>query len=440
MTTSLSTSGAPRIPAGDAADHEVRKHLPRNFLAHSIEGGLYMGGMTFLSASIVGPKMVEALGGPAWLTAAMPQILTAGYLIPPLLTAHWMERLVRFHPLLLTLGFFQRIVYLIAGAVLFWGFRGNPAVLVAAAALAPLISGMVAGSGITAWQEFVANAIPPHRRSSVWATRNAICCLIGLGAGAVVLKVLDAFPGPRGYGLLHLTTFAFLTLSYIAFACTREIPNPRPRPGRAAGVGETLADIWAIVRTDRRFRLYLLSAAFNYGLFIMMPFMTIFTLNRLGWREGQMGWLLSGQMLGAIAGNLLAAWIGDRWGGRRVLLTARTMMLAVCLWMPWARTPAEFLGLFFLFGAGSYCNQVGHATLGMELCPLDRRIRYLASISGVGLVSMLTTWILSMLAWRGSGGSFLVVALLSAATVAISTEFLRGVVEPRHEATRNTTQ
>jgi len=115
-------------------------------------------------------------------------------------------------------------------------------------------------------------------------------------------------------------------------------------------------------------------------------------------------------------------------------------MLAVCLWMPWARTPAEFLGLFFLFGAGSYCNQVGHATLGMELCPLDRRIRYLASISGVGLVSMLTTWILSMLAWRGSGGSFLVVALLSAATVAISTEFLRGVVEPRHEATRNTTQ
>ena len=426
-----------------ACDHEVRKHLPRNFLAHGLDGGLFIGGMAFLSGAIVGPRMVQSLGGPAWLTTAMPQILAAGAMIPPLLTAPWIERLVRIRPLLLTLGVFQRLPFLIAGLLLWSGAGGNIGLLVAAVALCPLLSGLVAGSGHTAWQEFVANAIPPHRRSSVWATRNVISSVIGLAAGVVILNVLERFPGARGYGVLHLITFAFLVASYIAFTFTREIPNPRSRPHRTAGVGEVLADIPGIIRGDKRFGLYLLSRGFQTGMLIMIPFMSIFALNHLGWADSKLGWLLLGQMAGAITGNLFAAWVGDRWGGKRVLMISRAACLMVCLAMPWARTPGAFLALFFLFGVGHFCNQVGNLTLAVELCHLDRRVRYLTAVSGATLVSMAVTWALSTFTWQLSGESFTVVALCSAATVAISALLLAFVSEPRPKpvtetATRST--
>lgn len=436
--SSISTSSNPRAGTEALADHEVRKHLPRNFLAHGLDGGLFIGGMAFLSGAVVGPRMVQSLGGPAWLTAAMPQILAAGAMIPPLLTAPWIERLVRIRPLLLTLGIFQRLPFLIAGLLLLWGAGGNVAVLVAAVALCPLLSGLFAGSGHTAWQEFVANAIPPYRRSSVWATRNVISAVIGLAAGGVVLKVLDRYPGAPGYGILHLITFAFLVASYIAFTFTREIPNPRSRPHRAAGLGEVLADIPGILRADQRFRLYLISRGFQVGMLIMIPFMSIFALNTLGWADAKLGVLVLGQMAGAITGNLLAAWVGDRWGGKRVLMIARAACLVICLTMPWARTPAAFVALFFLFGVGHFCNQVGNLTLAIELCHLDRRIRYLAAISGATLVSMALTWGASTLTWQLSGENFTVVALCGAATVATSALLLAFVKEPRPQASTET--
>ncbi len=432
--SSISTSETPRTGRDALAEHEVRKHLPRNFLAHGLDGGLFIGGMAFLSGAVVAPKMMQSLGGPTWLTAAMPQILAAGAMIPPLLTAPWIERLVRIRPLLLTLGVFQRLPYLIVGLLLLlWGAGCPAGLLVAAVALCPLLSGLFAGSGHTAWQEFVANAIPPHRRSSVWATRNVISSVIGLAAGGAVLSVLDRFPGSRGYGVLHLITFAFLVASYIAFTFTREIPNPRSRPHRSAGLGEVLADIPGILHADKRFRLYLLSRGFQVGMLIMIPFMSIFALERLGWADSKLGVLVLGQMAGAITGNLLAAWVGDRWGGKRVLLISKGACLGVCLAMPWAQTPAAFFALFFLFGAGHFCNQVGNLTLAVELCHLDRRIRYLAAVSGTALISMAVTWALSTLLWQVSGGNFITVALAGAAAVAVSSLLLTFVQEPRSQ-------
>ena len=213
-------------PATLDHDQHVRKHLVHNYVAHGVEGGIYIGGLMFLSGAVVLPKMVQSLGGPDWLIAATPLILMAGYQLPSLLTAHLIERLERVRPLLLVLGVFQRLPYLVAAAVL-WLWADNWSQLaLTAVMLCPFLSGFIGGLGNTAWQELVANTIPPHRRSSLWATRNIISSLIGLAAGGIVLAVLNAYPGTGGYAILHLITFALLVVSYILTPGTSSPPAP----------------------------------------------------------------------------------------------------------------------------------------------------------------------------------------------------------------------
>ncbi|HEY1081569.1 MAG TPA: hypothetical protein VGE29_04865, partial [Prosthecobacter sp.] len=60
-----------------APQHPHSHAVRRNFICHCLEGGLYMGGTAFLAPETVLPKMVETLGGQAWIIAMMPVLLPA---------------------------------------------------------------------------------------------------------------------------------------------------------------------------------------------------------------------------------------------------------------------------------------------------------------------------------------------------------------------------
>ena len=45
---------------------EVARHLRRNYAAHSLEGGLFIGGVAFVHPQTVLPRIIERLGGPDW--------------------------------------------------------------------------------------------------------------------------------------------------------------------------------------------------------------------------------------------------------------------------------------------------------------------------------------------------------------------------------------
>jgi MFS family permease len=96
----------------------TRRLFWRNYLAHSLEGGLFMGALSFVSASTLLPTVVRSLRGPDWLISMMPVMMAVGALLPPVFTAHVIDRLRRYMPLLLVTGVFQRVPYLLAGLAL----------------------------------------------------------------------------------------------------------------------------------------------------------------------------------------------------------------------------------------------------------------------------------------------------------------------------------
>ncbi|MCX5682899.1 MAG: MFS transporter, partial [Planctomycetota bacterium] len=363
-------------------DGEVRRYFWRNYVAHAFDGGFFTGGLAFVDARTVLPTMVLSLGGPAWLISLMPVMFLVGAAIPPIFTAHLIDRLTRFHPILMTTGIFQRLPYLAAGIVLLAAAEGSKGVMLAAVALAPLVCGMACGSTVTGWLQLVMGTIPEGRRSSVMALRLALSGVIGLGAGWVVKAVLSAWPEATGYAILHFAAFGSLGLSYIAFGLLRETSTHRPVV-RPHGLRENLRAIPNLLRSAGNLRVYLVACALLNGIYIVVPFLAIHAQHVLNKPESYAGDLLIVQMAGIIAGNLAAALLGDRFGGKTVVVVAQTVFIVLVGWSIFAESDWALRTIFFLFGFAFTAGQVGTFTITMDICPAERRATHLAIISVV---------------------------------------------------------
>ena len=418
-----------------AHDHDnggVLRHVRHNFVVHALEGGLFLGGLTFVSGTTILPTIVQDLGGADWLVARVPILMWSGLLLVPVFTAHRIERLHRYMPLLLTTGVFQRLPFLAAGLALLYLVNTSRTLVLATVVLAPLFSGIVCGISLTAWQQLLLRTLPHQRRSVMLGIRYGISCAIGIGAGWVVKRVLETHPGAHGYGILHLCTFGMLVLGYILFAMVRETRLPPPADAHPRDLGENLRQIPRLVRSETRVKQYLVSRSLLSGIFILMPFLAIHARQTLGETESFLGELLIVQTIGAAAGNLVGGVVGARVGGKAVLMASQMAYLVLAPWSAVAGTPIEFYIIFLLFGFAQYTWHIGTMTLSLEICPLRQRSTYLAVISFACFASMFLASEVSSLVWTGPE-RFAHLAVLTTVTVALSLAFLFPLRDPRRD-------
>lgn len=417
-------------PPDDAFAPESLRHLRHNYVVHAVEGALFMGGLCFVSATTLLPTVVQSLGGPDWLVALTPILMLTGMLLPPLFMAHRIERLERYMPLLLVTSAIQRLPFLVAGLVLLVAAGSNPMLALVAVAAAPLVSGAAGGISLTAWQQLLLRTVPPTRRSSLFAIRYTLSGAVGLAAGWAVRVVLEAWPGPPGYGILHLCTFGFLVAGYAAFAMMREPPHRPPADVPPLGLAANLRGLPRLIVSAPSVRQYMLARSFMSGVFIVTPFLAIHARRVLGETESYLGLLVIVQTLGAMLGNAVGGLVGDRAGGKAVLLTSQVSFLALAGWSLVAATALEFHAIFLLFGFAFNTMNIGTMTVSLEICPARQRSTCLASISFVCLASTLAAMGTSALVWTGPE-RFGALAALTAASVAASLVLTVPMRDPR---------
>lgn len=379
---------APVPTTGFAEGRELR----RNLICHVLEGGLYIGGLSFVHGSTVLPRALEQLGAAPWLVALAPVLLGIGFISPGLFVAHRIERLESMRGWVVQLGVWQRLPYLLAGLALLSATQ-HPLLALPAVLLSPLVSGLIGGVAVNAWKEYVASAIPERLRASMWATRYVLGTVLGLGAGGVVSQVLARAPGPRGYAYLHLGTFVCLALSFVIFLGTSERPR-RSRPAQQS-FAEFVRGIPALVASDRRFQLFLWARIPVHAAYILVPFLGIHALGVLNKPDAYLGSLLTFNMLGSLVGFALAGYSGDRHGGKLSMLLAHGGWLAVAALTPFARESYQFQALFAMLGAALSLSAVGLSTLDLEITPLDRRVSFQAILGAFTLLGMVGSSLLS---------------------------------------------
>jgi MFS family permease len=401
--------------------------LRLNYWAHSVEGALFMGGLSFVNPHTVLPRMFQALEAPSFLIALAPSLLMIGFILPGLLVARHIETLPTLRPFVVRVGTWQRLPYLLSAlGLIFWPDSGLGLALVA---FAPLSSGLFGGVGVNAWKEYVASTIPERQRSSLWGIRFSIGALIGLAGGEVVRRVLDAHPGAYGYGLLHLGAALLLIASMLVFLLTHEGERTPRRPA-AGGVREALRELPALLRADASVRTYALSRVAFHGLFVLVPFLGLRALEVLGKPDSYLGELVVANTLGSLAGFFVGGYSGDRHGGKVSMVGAHAGLLALVAWAPFAGSDAAFLGVFALFGFALSLATVGSATLDLDIAPMERRPTYQAMLGLFALAGLLLSSLISTLL-QVTNAPFYVAATLTGASLTGSLYLLLSLAEPR---------
>ncbi len=417
--------------------NEVQRHLRRNFLTNGIEGGIYIGGVAFVQPESVITRMLQGLGAPDLLIALTPVLMFLGFVAPQAFMASRIERLKRMKPLVMICGFFQRLPFLVVGLLLIFMHQDlsvwGRLTIVAAA---PFLSGFFGGISLAAWQEYIAKTIPPQRRTSLWALRNIIAAVIGTSAGFVVKLVLDAYPGAFGLGMLHIIAWVFLMISYAVYAMSHETTLPPKRQDPRTGWLRFIREMPSILRDDRRLIDLVLSKFFGAGVFIMVPFLSIHSLDTLNKPESFLGVLVIAQMLGTIGGNVAGAIIGDSIGGKAVARVGTLGFVILALTATWAYLTWHFFAVWMIFGIVMSMQKTGIMTLSLEVAPIQKRVSYLTILGIVALPGMLLA-VLTSAYIRHYSDDFVFLAFPAAFGAALSLYFLLRVMEPRSDGTGN---
>ncbi len=413
----------------------VRRDMPRNYALHASEGAMFMIGMAFIGEADVLTVGAKAFGAPAWLIALMPILMALGFMLPSMLVAHRIERLHRHKFITLLFGIPQRLAFLAGGLILFFMQPDGMTLALCAIVLAPLASGLIGGLTFTAWQETVAKTLPANRRASMFATRNMVTVIFGMGAGKLIAKILSLYPqgDPRGYGILFLITFACTSLSWILFCFLKEEPYPS-EPKHTLTLGQNLRQMSAIIAGDKNFRMLLTTQGLAKSLYIVLPFLAIHALQTLDKPDSYVGYLIIAKYAGGMVGSVLTGVLGDKFGGKTLVSIGRAALLAVCIWGAFASTELEFFAVFFLFGITWCLDRMGGLILSLELAPVSRRATYLALFSFSGAILMLIASQLGAKVWTMTEESFKTVSLIAAGLTAISMFSLWRLKEPRNRA------
>ena len=418
------------IHPGGVFQQEQDRYARRNYWVTMIEGGAFIGGVAFLNAQTLLPDMIQQLGGSALMIALTPSLMQIGFWIAPALTAHRVSRMHRYMPIVTFTGIFQRVPYLIAAIFLFVAAGDGPTTLaLIAVAAAPVISGIAGGASLSAWQQLIARCIPENRRASLFAWRYILSCVLGIIAGFAATYIFREYSLMNAYAALHLIAFAFLTLSYFVFLGTREPHTPAPE-GHSLTLASTLRLMPRLITNNPVFGRYLASRVFRSGYLVIMPFLAIYAREHLGKPAAYLGTLMIAQNVGAIMGNLGAAWLGDRAGGKLVNQLALGLYIVVAAWAMVAGSSAEFITIFVLMGAAFFAGEVGAFTLMLEILPTRDRISCLAITALANIPGVLAAGWISSIVWKNTHS----ITLLGVATIATllgSIMLLHPIQEPR---------
>jgi MFS family permease len=288
-----------------------------NFVALGLDYACFVIGMSFISAATLLPAFAAHLGASNVTIGAIPAVLTLGWFLPSLFTAHHTVRLRKKLPFVLRYTIWERVPVPLLAAVACFLAEPHPALaLVLFFGLLAVMTG-TSGALMPAWLDIVGRSIPTTLRGRFFGVANLAASVGGLLGSVLTAWLLSAVAPPRSYGLCFLTGTVFVVASYVALARVRE---PAGAVSAEQGsLGSYLARMPALLRRDRNLFWFLVVRGVGFFGSMAAGFYTVYALRVLGAADWQVGTFTTLLLAGQVAGNLGLGWLADRMGHRAVL-------------------------------------------------------------------------------------------------------------------------
>ncbi len=350
----------------------VERHYRWNFLANFMDLCLFWFGNSFISGVTILPLFVERATGSRFLVGVVAALSQAGWYLPQLLTANYVERRPLRKPIAVNIGFFSErlpLWVLALSAFLFVPSRPGPALALFFVAYTWHVLG--AGAIAPAWQDMVARVIPAERRGRFFGLASFAGSALGAAGAVVSASLLARFPFPRGFAWCFLIGATFIQASWCFLALVREPPistakEPIPQ-------GAYFRRLPAVLKKDPNFRAFLGSRVAT-GLGRMATgFATVYAVARWGLPDSVAGTFTMTLLLSQMAAYLFLGFVADRRGHKVVLEWGALVLaaaMALCLATP---SPAWFYLVFVALGISSAADILSSLMIVLEFTgPQDR--------------------------------------------------------------------
>jgi MFS family permease len=410
----------PVRPAAESVRH--------NFVALGLDYSCFLIAMSFASAATILPAFAAHLGASNVTIGAIPAVLTLGWFLPSLFTAHHTERLEHKLPFVLRYTIWERVPLPLLALVAWFvadPFPGLALVLVFGLLLVMTGTG---GALLPAWMDIVGRAIPTTLRGRFFGVANFAASAGGLLGSVLTAWLLSTFAPPRSYGLCFLAGSVFVVLSYVALVRVRE-----PGGGvtsEASSLAAYLRRMPGLLRRDRNLFWFLVARAVGTLGGMASGFYTVYALRVFGAAEWQVGAFTTLLLAGQVVGNLGLGWLADRVGHRAVLvlgLGALAAGNALALAAPSVRALEP---VFALLGVHYASVHISARTILLELAEEGERPTYIGLVNTALAPLTFTAPIAAGLVADRLG--FPVVFALAAALCAVGLALLLALVhEPR---------
>jgi len=349
--------------------------IRHNFLALGVDYAGYLIGMSFASAATILPAFAAHLGASNVAIGGIPAVMTLGWFLPSLFTAHHTERLSRRLPFVLRYTLWERVPLPLLAAVAWFLAEPFPALALALLFALLLVMTGVGGALMPAWLDIVGRTIPTSIRGRFFGVSNVAASVGGLVASTLAAYILAAVPPPRSYALCFLAGSVFIVGAYVALAQVREPAGPGG--GAALSLGQYLARMPALLRRDRDLLWFLVARGAGTFGGMATGFYTVYALRAFGAADWQVGAFTTLLLGGQVVGNLGPGWLADRVGHRAVLMVGLSALAAGNALALAAHSVRGLEPVFVLLGVHQASVHISARTILLELAPEAERPTYI---------------------------------------------------------------
>lgn len=306
----------------------------RNVVVNLLDGGAWLFGISFMSATTILPVFLRHLTGSPVLIGLVPALLDMGWFLPQLFIAPYVQGRKRQYGLVLGLGLIERLPFILLPLLLWLApgltLPGRLSLAVFFGLL--LMRALGAGFVAPAWQELIARLIPVRMRGRFFSYQQFVGNLLALGGAALAGLILQRYPYPTNFILSFSIGAVGIMLSWVCLALSREPDLDLPPPAHQQFNAAYVRRLQQILRADHNFRAFLMSRACAYLGTMPMGFLAVALITRFSLSDAQAGVFNTWLILGGSVGNLLWGAIADRIGYKVVLYASTTLwMLALAL-------------------------------------------------------------------------------------------------------------
>jgi MFS family permease len=300
-----------------------------NLVLHVMNGAFSGLSDALTSTALVMTAFLSQLTTSNFLIALLSPLRDAGWYLPQLFLAPWVDgaprKVTRYRAgIAFRLGSWVLLV-------LCTFFIQDRTTLLAAVFICISVFSVVAGFAGLPFLIITAKIIPPDRRGTVFGLRQFIGGALGVGAGGAVALILGGKLGlsfPQNYAVVFAVAALGYAVSYLSLSMVREKPDDVTQ--HALPMVALLRKAWHIARGDQQFRFYIaMRVALLFG-GAGVPFLTVYAKRVLGVNDGFIGTLVSVTLAASLLSNVAWARLSDRRGNRLVMILASVLGLLLC--------------------------------------------------------------------------------------------------------------